>query len=71
VPNCPGYRHRASQDALWLIRATLPQIKNGMITAPEWPGHGLKFKDEVRKDFVVQAGLLRSKAHAAISFLYN
>jgi hypothetical protein len=26
-------------------------IKNGMITAPERPGHGLRFKDGVRKEF--------------------
>jgi L-alanine-DL-glutamate epimerase-like enolase superfamily enzyme len=28
-----------------------PQIANGMITAPERPGHGLRFKDEVRREF--------------------
>ena len=26
-----------------------PAIKDGLITAPERPGHGLKFKDEVMK----------------------
>jgi L-alanine-DL-glutamate epimerase-like enolase superfamily enzyme len=31
-----------------------PEIADGMITAPERPGHGLKFKDEVRKDFVLR-----------------
>ena len=30
-------------------------IKNGMITAPERPGHGLAFKPEILKDCAVQA----------------
>ena len=32
----------------------LPKIANGMITAPETPGHGLEFKPEVLKDFVLR-----------------
>jgi L-alanine-DL-glutamate epimerase-like enolase superfamily enzyme len=32
----------------------LPKIANGLITAPEAPGHGLEFKPEVRKDFVLR-----------------
>jgi L-alanine-DL-glutamate epimerase-like enolase superfamily enzyme len=27
---------------------------NGVITAPETPGHGLKVKPEIMKDFAVQ-----------------
>jgi len=33
---------------------SLPKNANGMITAPETPGHGLEFKPEVRKDFVLR-----------------
>jgi len=33
---------------------SLPKIANGIITAPETPGHGLAFKPEVLKDFVVR-----------------
>jgi L-alanine-DL-glutamate epimerase-like enolase superfamily enzyme len=33
---------------------SLPKIANGMITAPETPGHGLAFKPEVLKDFVLR-----------------
>jgi L-alanine-DL-glutamate epimerase-like enolase superfamily enzyme len=32
---------------------TPPEIADGYITAPERPGHGLAFKDEVRRDFKV------------------
>ena len=35
-------------DDLWVDP---PEIADGFITAPERPGHGLKFKDEVRRDF--------------------
>jgi L-alanine-DL-glutamate epimerase-like enolase superfamily enzyme len=30
-------------------------VKNGMITAPERPGHGLAFKPEIMKEFAVKA----------------
>jgi len=33
-------------DDLWVDPL---MIKNGMITAPERPGHGLRFRDGVRK----------------------
>jgi L-alanine-DL-glutamate epimerase-like enolase superfamily enzyme len=29
-------------------------VKNGMITAPERPGHGLAFKPEILKEFAVK-----------------
>ena len=32
-----------------------PQIADDYITAPERPGHGLRFKDEVRREFVLRA----------------
>lgn len=36
------------------VFVSLPAIANGMITAPETPGHGLAFKPEVLKDFVLR-----------------
>ncbi|HWT07977.1 MAG TPA: mandelate racemase/muconate lactonizing enzyme family protein [Roseomonas sp.] len=33
---------------------SLPKIENGMITAPETPGHGLAFRPEVLRDFVLR-----------------
>jgi L-alanine-DL-glutamate epimerase-like enolase superfamily enzyme len=33
---------------------SLQKIANGMITAPETPGHGLAFKPEVLKDFILR-----------------
>jgi L-alanine-DL-glutamate epimerase-like enolase superfamily enzyme len=39
-------------DDTWVIP---PDIKNGIITAPERPGHGMAFKPEVLKDFRLTA----------------
>lgn len=36
------------------VFVSLPKIENGMITAPETPGHGLAFKPEVMTDFVLK-----------------
>lgn len=36
------------------VFVSLPKIANGMITAPETPGHGLAFKPEVLRDFVLR-----------------
>jgi L-alanine-DL-glutamate epimerase-like enolase superfamily enzyme len=36
-------------DDLWVHP---PDIKDGFITAPERPGHGLEFKDGVRKELM-------------------
>lgn len=36
------------------VFVSLPTIANGMITAPETPGHGLAFKPEVLRDFVLR-----------------
>ncbi|MEO3474715.1 mandelate racemase/muconate lactonizing enzyme family protein [Roseomonas sp. CAU 1739] len=36
------------------VFVSLPKIEGGMITAPETPGHGLAFKPEVLKDFVLR-----------------
>ncbi len=38
-------------DDVWVSR---PTIANGIITAPETPGHGLAFRPEVLKDFVLK-----------------
>jgi L-alanine-DL-glutamate epimerase-like enolase superfamily enzyme len=49
IPNGIWAENMGLLDDLWVDP---PQIANGFITAPERPGHGLRFKDEVRKDFV-------------------
>ncbi len=36
------------------VFVSLPKIANGMITAPEAPGHGLAFRPEVMTDFVLR-----------------
>ena len=36
------------------VFVSVPRIANGMITAPETPGHGLVFKPEVMADFVLR-----------------
>src|ERR1700726_2363386 len=46
IPNGIWCENMGLIDDLWVDP---PAIKNGMITAPERPGHGLKFKDEVMK----------------------
>ena len=51
IPNGIGAENMGLLDDLWVDP---PQIADGFITAPERPGHGLKFKDAVRKDFVVR-----------------
>ena len=38
-------------DDLWVHP---PEVAGGFITAPERPGHGLEFKPEVLKDFVLR-----------------
>jgi len=52
IPNGIWIENMGLTDDVWVDP---PAIKNGMITAPERPGHGLKFKDEVRKDFVIKS----------------
>ena len=46
IPNGIWCENMGLIDDLWVDP---PEIKNGMITAPERPGHGLKFKEEVMK----------------------
>src|SRR6185437_10913896 len=46
IPNGIWCENMGLLDDLWVDP---PAIKDGMITAPERPGHGLKFKDEVMK----------------------
>ncbi|MBR0647611.1 mandelate racemase/muconate lactonizing enzyme family protein [Plastoroseomonas hellenica] len=51
IPNGIWAEQMGLLDDLWVSR---PKIENGMITAPETPGHGLAFKPEVLKDFVLK-----------------
>ena len=46
IPNGIWCENMGLIDDLWVDP---PEIANGMITAPERPGHGLRFKDEVLK----------------------
>ena len=46
IPNGIWCENMGLLDDLWVDP---PAIENGMITAPERPGHGLKFKEEVMK----------------------
>src|SRR5713226_1989378 len=48
IPNGIWAENMGLLDDLWVDP---PQIANGMITAPERPGHGLRFKDGVRREF--------------------
>ena len=50
IPNGIWAENMGLLDDLWVDP---PEIADGFITAPERPGHGLRFKDEVRRDFVV------------------
>jgi L-alanine-DL-glutamate epimerase-like enolase superfamily enzyme len=46
IPNGIWCENMGLIDDLWVDP---PEIANGMITAPERPGHGLRFKEEVLK----------------------
>ena len=48
IPNASWIENMGLLDDVWV--EPVP-VKNGMITAPERPGHGLAFKPEVLKDF--------------------
>ena len=50
IPNGLWIEHMGLLDDLWVDPVP---IVNGMITAPERPGHGLAFKPEVLRDFRV------------------
>ena len=50
IPNGIWAENMGLLDDLWVDPLN---IKDGFITAPERPGHGLKFKDDVRRDFGV------------------
>jgi L-alanine-DL-glutamate epimerase-like enolase superfamily enzyme len=47
IPNGSWIEHMGFLDDLFV---EMPPIVNGMITAPERPGHGLAFKPEVLRD---------------------
>ena len=52
IPNPAWAEQMGLLDDLWVIP---PDVKNGMITAPERPGHGMAFKPEVVKEFRLAA----------------
>ena len=52
IPNGIWAEQMGLLDDLWVIP---PDVKNGMITVPERPGHGMAFKPEVMKDFVLKS----------------
>jgi L-alanine-DL-glutamate epimerase-like enolase superfamily enzyme len=51
IPNGIWAEQMGLLDDVWISR---PKIANGIITAPEEPGHGLAFKPEVLRDFVLK-----------------
>jgi L-alanine-DL-glutamate epimerase-like enolase superfamily enzyme len=51
IPNGLWAEQMGLLDDVWVSH---PKIENGFITAPETPGHGLAFKPEVLKDFVLK-----------------
>ena len=51
IPNGIWAENMGLLDDLWVDPL---QIADGFITAPERPGHGLRFKEEVRRDFVAK-----------------
>ncbi|MEI6159343.1 MAG: mandelate racemase/muconate lactonizing enzyme family protein [Roseococcus sp.] len=51
IPNGIWAEQMGLLDDLWVKQ---PEITNGMIIAPEEPGHGLAFKPEVLRDFALR-----------------
>ncbi|HYZ32677.1 MAG TPA: mandelate racemase/muconate lactonizing enzyme family protein, partial [Crenalkalicoccus sp.] len=51
IPNALWAEQMGLLDDLWVDP---PQVAEGMITAPERPGHGLAFRPEVLRDFVLR-----------------
>jgi L-alanine-DL-glutamate epimerase-like enolase superfamily enzyme len=51
IPNGIWAEQMGLLDDLWVHP---PEVAGGFITAPERPGHGLEFKPEVLKDFVLR-----------------
>jgi L-alanine-DL-glutamate epimerase-like enolase superfamily enzyme len=51
IPNGLWIEDMGLSDDLWI--EPVPVV-NGMITAPERPGHGLAFKPEILRDFSVK-----------------
>ena len=50
IPNGIWAEHMGLLDDLWVDP---PAIANGMITAPERPGHGLAFKPEMLREYLI------------------
>jgi L-alanine-DL-glutamate epimerase-like enolase superfamily enzyme len=53
IPNASWAEHMGLLDDVWVDP---PAIRNGVITAPERPGHGLAFKPEVLRDHRLRDG---------------
>ncbi len=51
IPNAAWAEQMGLLDDLWVEH---PRIEAGMIHAPETPGHGLAFRPEVMRDFVLR-----------------
>ena len=51
IPNGLWIEDMGLSEDLWI--EPVP-VKNGMITAPERPGHGLAFRPEILRDFVLK-----------------
>jgi len=51
IPNGIWAEQMGLLDDVWIAR---PKIENGIITAPETPGHGLAFRPEVLTDFALK-----------------
>jgi L-alanine-DL-glutamate epimerase-like enolase superfamily enzyme len=51
IPNGIWAENMGLLDDLWVDPL---QIADGYITAPERPGHGLRFREEVRREGVVK-----------------
>src|SRR3954463_15716864 len=52
IPNGIWAEQMGLLDDVWVDP---PEIADGFITAPERPGHGLRFREEVRREFAVKA----------------
>jgi L-alanine-DL-glutamate epimerase-like enolase superfamily enzyme len=48
IPNAAWAEQMGLLDDLWVVP---PRIENGVLFAPETPGHGLAFRPEVLADF--------------------
>jgi L-alanine-DL-glutamate epimerase-like enolase superfamily enzyme len=62
MPNADAYAIQYSESGIWIEDMGLSDdlwidpvpVVNGMINAPERPGHGLAFKPEILRDCAVK-----------------